>query len=283
MSGAVSAGVAGRGARPEPGPEASLAGPLGALAGARAAAGTAPALAVGVFRGGRLTATALHGSIHVSGPPPRPDTAFRIASCTKSFTAAAVLILRDRGLLDLDSEVSEHLPYLVLLGPGTSGGSAAALTLRMLLTMAGGLPTDDPWADRQEAMAPAAFKSLLSSGVRLVRAPGTAYEYSNLGYAMLGAVIAAVSGREYTDFVRDELLEPLGLRSTGFDRSVPAAGGVATGYCRRGGAWEVQPFSAPGAFSAIGGLFSTLEDMGCWAAWLAAGFTEPGRISPGHP
>ncbi|BCW66119.1 penicillin-binding protein [Arthrobacter sp. NicSoilB4] len=246
---------------------------LEAMAAERAAAGTAPALAVGVFAGGKLRATALRGSIDAAGRPPRADTAFRIASCTKSFTAAAVLILRDRGLLDLDSEVATHLPFLRLIGPAEDMPTGP-LTLRMLLTMSGGLPTDDPWADRQEAMPDADFEALLAAGVRLVRKPGTDYEYSNLGYAMLGAVIAAVTGQGYTEFVRDELLEPLGLVSTGFDASVRAAGGVALGYCRRGGAWEPQPFSGPGAFSAIGGLFSTLHDLGRWADWLADGFTD---------
>lgn len=250
----------------------SLAAGLEAMAADRATAGTAPALAVGVFTGGKLRAAVLRGSIDGAGRPPRADTAFRIASCTKSFTAAAVLILRDRGLLDLDSEVSTHLPYLRLTGPGVDMPNGP-LTLRMLLNMSGGLPTDDPWADRQEAMSGADFEELLGAGVRLVRTPGTAYEYSNLGYAMLGAVITAAAGRDCTEVVRQELLEPLGLWSTGFDAGVRAAGGVAQGYCRRGGAWELQPFSGPGAFSAIGGLFSTLNDLGRWADWLADGFT----------
>lgn len=259
----------------------SLPARLEAMAADRAAAGTAPALAVGVFTGGKLRAAALRGSIDGAGRPPRADTAFRIASCTKSFTAAAVLILRDRGLLDLDSEVSAHLPYLRLTGAGEDMPSGP-LTLRMLLTMSGGLPTDDPWADRQEAMSGRDFEELLGAGVRLVRTPGTSYEYSNLGYAMLGAVITAAAGRDYTEVVRQELLEPLGLWSTGFDADVRAAGGVAQGYCRRGGAWELQPFSGPGAFSAIGGLFSTLNDLGRWAEWLADGFTD-GPEPAGEP
>lgn len=259
----------------------SLEARLEAMAAERAAAGTAPALAVGVFTGGALRTRVLRGSIDEAGRPPRADTAFRIASCTKSFTAAAVLILRDRGLLDLDSEVSAHLPYLQLIGPGEDMPTGP-LTLRMLLTMSGGLPTDDPWADRQEAMPGADFEALLAAGVRLVRTPGTDYEYSNLGYAMLGAVIAAATGHSYTDFVRLELLEPLGLVSTGFDAGVRAAGGVALGYCRRGGAWKPQPFSRPGAFSAIGGLFSTLDDLGRWAGWLADGFSD-GPDPAGEP
>lgn len=282
MSTGLAAGVGG-----QPGPGSgnpagrSLAARLEALAADRAAAGTAPALAVGVFTGGKLKSTVLRGSIDDAGRPPQADTAFRIASCTKSFTAAAVLILRDRGLLDLDSDVSTHLPYLRLIAPGEM--PSGPLTLRMLLTMSGGFPTDDPWADRQEAMTGAGFKDLLGAGVRLVRTPGTDYEYSNLGYAMLGAVVAAATGCDYTDVVRRELLEPLGLFSTGFDARVPAAGGVAQGYCRRGDGWELQPFSGSGAFSAIGGLFSTLYDLGRWAEWLADGFSDgpepPGPLS----
>lgn len=284
----MSTGFAAAGVGGQPGPVPShpaVRGPaarLETLADERAAAGTAPALAVGVFTGGKLQGAVLRGRIDDAGRPPQADTAFRIASCTKSFTAAAVLILRDRGLLDLDSDVSTHLPYLRLIPPGEDMPNGP-LTLRMLLTMSGGLPTDDPWADRQEAMTAAGFEELLGAGVRLVRPPGTDYEYSNLGYAMLGAVIAAATGSDYTDVVRRELLEPLGLSSTGFDADVPAVGGVARGYCRRGDGWELQPFSGPGAFSAIGGLFSTLSDLGRWAEWLADGFSDgpepPGPLS----
>ena len=281
MSARPAAGVDGQPGGGTDGEGDRFAASLDALAADRAAAGTAPALAVGVFTGGKLRAAVLRGSIDEAGRPPRADTAFRIASCTKSFTAAAVLILRDRGLLDLDSEVSTHLPYVRLTGPGEDMPNAP-LTLRMLLTMSGGLPTDDPWADRQEAIPCTDFEDLLGAGVRLVRTPGTAYEYSNLGYAMLGAVITAVAGRDYTEVVRQELLEPLGLVSTGFDVRVRAAGGVAQGYCRRGEAWEPQPFSGPGAFSAIGGLFSTLTDLGRWADWLADGFTD-GPEPAGEP
>ncbi len=283
----MSAGLtAGAGGQPGADPRAQdqdqdrLQARLEAMAADRAAAGTAPALAVGVFSRGKLRAAVLRGSVDAAGRPPQADTAFRIASCTKSFTAAAVLILRDRGLLDLDSEVSAHLPYLKLIGPG-GGMPNGPLTLRMLLSMSGGLPTDDPWADRQEAMSVTDFEALLGAGVRLVRTPGTDYEYSNLGYAMLGAVIAAAAGRGYTDVVRQELLEPLGLLGTGFDARVTAAGGVAQGYCRRGEVWELQPFSGPGAFSAIGGLFSTLADLGRWADWLADAFTD-GPEPPGE-
>ncbi|MGG5173927.1 serine hydrolase domain-containing protein [Pseudarthrobacter sp. J1763] len=241
----------------------------------------APALAVGVFNGNRLQRTVLEGKIDDAGTPPQADTAFRIASCTKSFTAAAILILRDRGLLELDDEVVTYLPHLRLLAP-SADIPYGPLTLRMLLSMSGGMPTDDPWADRQEAMPDAAFEELLAAGIRLVRKPGTGYEYSNLGYAMLGAVIAKVTGTAYIEVVRKELLEPLGLLSTGFDSRVPANGGVAKGYSRRGDSWELQPFTGPGAFSAIGGLFSTVNDLGRWATWFADAFND-GPEEPASP
>jgi CubicO group peptidase (beta-lactamase class C family) len=142
----------------------------------------------------------------------------------------------------------------------------------MLLSMSGGLPTDDPWADRQESMSREAFGRLLTDGVRFVTTPGTAYEYSNLGYTVLGCVIEAASGQPYRDFVDQRLIRPLGLTSTGFDTSVAAPGGIATGHFRLDGRWEAVPFSGPGVFSAMGGLFSTVDDLARWVSWLADAF-----------
>lgn len=270
------------GARPE---EQMMTGLTGMLAD-RMARGLAPALALAVFDRGRMVQRGLLGSVDGQAKPPRVDTAFRIASCTKSFTAAAVLLLRERGRLALDDDVARYVPGLRVFGPGGEARHDFRPSIRQLLTMSAGLPTDDPWADRQENLSNAAFGSLLAAGIRLVRAPGTGYEYSNLGYALLGQVIEAASGQAYIDFIRTELLEPLGLSATGFDAAVPARGGVAGGCRRDGTAWERLPFSSPGAFSAIGGLFSTLEDLGRWAAWLADGFgtTEEADIAPlGRP
>src|SRR4051794_17756536 len=100
----------------------------------RHAAGVAPSLAWGVLAGGAL----------IDGDD--VDTAYRIASCTKSFTAAALLLQRDRGLVDLDAAVTDWVPALRLV-PANS----TVPTLRQLLTMSAGLANDDPWADRQEA------------------------------------------------------------------------------------------------------------------------------------
>ncbi len=120
-------------------------------------------------------------------PTPGPDTAFRIASCTKSFTAVAMLQLRDAGLLDLDAPVSEYLPLTTI--------PDAAPTVAHLASMAAGLPTDDPWGDRQESLPLDVLDALAAAGFRLIDAPGARFEYSNLGYALLGRVLARVSGR----------------------------------------------------------------------------------------
>jgi CubicO group peptidase (beta-lactamase class C family) len=218
----------------------------------RHGSGAAPRLAWGVLAGGELVDAAGFGA--------DADTAFRIASCTKSFTAAALLLLRDRGLVDLDASVTEWVPALQLRPAGS-----AVPSVRQLLTMSSGLPSDDPWADRQEAMSDADFDAACAGGVRLMWPPGAAFEYSNLGYALLGRVIQVAAGRPYHDVVTDELLAPLGLTRTSF--SAPD-GDVAVGCERVDETWVDLPFSARGAFSPIGGLFSTVTDLARWMQWF---------------
>jgi CubicO group peptidase (beta-lactamase class C family) len=244
---------------------------------ARGRAGRSPGLAYAVSRGGRVLRSGGYGRIDDAGTPPGPATAFRIASCTKSFTGAAVLLLRDRGGLRLDDPVLQHLPAAT--GLRTPAGEPE-LTLRMLLTMSAGLATDNEWGDRQESISRDELDAMLASAVRWSHPPGTAFEYSNLGYAILGRVIEAVAGEPYVRFVEREFLRPLGLTGTGFDEHVPATGGVATGYRRTGdGSWSALPFSGPGGFSPIGGLFSTAEDLSRWAGWFSSAF-PPASAAP---
>lgn len=202
------------------------------------------------------------------GRVPTIDTAFRIASCSKSFTAAALMIMVERGLVELDDPVVAHLDLGPLIGP--DGAEVPAPTLRQLVAMAGGLPSDDPWADRQESLSAARFRDLVTAGVRFSRAPGSGYEYSNLGFALVGAVIEQVSGRSFVDVVTTELIEPLGLTGIGYDDRVGGADGVATGYARFDDSWEQQPVTGPGAFSPIGGVFATASALTRWIGWLSA-------------
>ena len=163
-----------------------------------------PAVAYGIVAGGSLAHAGGVGESWLGGPPPGADTVFRIASMTKSFTASAVLALRDSGVLRLDDPVTDFVPEL-RGQPGVTADSPA-ISLRHLLTMTSGFPTDDPWGDRQQGTPLPDFAAILARGVRPAWAPGTRFEYSNLGYAVLGRVIAAVTQADYADFVRDRVL-----------------------------------------------------------------------------
>ncbi|MEZ5408534.1 MAG: serine hydrolase [Acidimicrobiales bacterium] len=242
-----------------------------------------------------LAITAGAGIVHLSAPlhperagtpaadhpAPGPGTAYRIASMTKSFTAAAVLQLRDRGRLRLDDAVEDHVPELA----GLSGPTAdsRAVTIRQLASMAGGLASDDPWADRLLDADDVTMDALFRSGATFATAPGTAFVYSNYGYAMLGRVITAAAGRPFQEHITAELLEPLGLAGTGW---VPpplsgAPQGVAPACWLVDGKLVAEPVLADGGFAAMGGLWSTAADIARWSGWLADAF--PARDGPDDP
>ncbi len=166
--------------------------------------GAQPAIAYGVVSGGRLVHSAGFGARALGAAPPDADTVFRIASMSKSFTASAVLLLRDAGALALDDPAAAHVPQLA--GWRYGSADAAPVTIRQLLTMTAGFPTDDPWGDRQQGLPIQAFDELLARGISFNWAPGTRFEYSNLGYAILGRVVTEASGVLYDEFIRTRLL-----------------------------------------------------------------------------
>lgn len=228
----------------------------------------APAQVRGVFADGALQSVVAAGEL-----PAAPErTAFRIASCTKSFTAASALLLETDGLLDLDEPLADALDVpLRIRGP-----EGRPPTVLDALAMRAGFPTDDPWADRQESLPDDEFAALLEEGVRTIFPAGERFEYSNLGYAIVGRIIADRAGMPFRRVVESRLLEPLGLTGTGFDESV---GGAVTGYRPGPDGWEPLPYSSPGAFSPIGGLFSTATDLARWCGVLS-GAIEAGDVLP---
>jgi CubicO group peptidase (beta-lactamase class C family) len=232
------------------------------------AGGTVPALVYGVIKDGELIHSRGLGSIDLDGSdldgtdnPPNVDTLFRIASMTKSFTAATLLSLRDEGRLGLDDHLVDYVPELRL-----GGAENHQITLRHLLTMTAGFPTDDPWGDRQQDLHPDDFASLLATPLEPMWRPGDRFEYSNLGYALLGRVIESVMGMPYRDVVKSKVLSPLSLTSTGFDTADVEPSRLATGYVRREGDWVVEPISGYGAFAPMGGLLSTVSDLTRWVS-----------------
>lgn len=235
----------------------------------RNARGFAPSCVWGAFDRSGLVHTGSTGRLP-DGEAPTENTAYRIASCTKSFVAASVLALRDAGRLNLDEPITTFVPAFSAVTLPTADSPIP--TLRMLLTMSAGFPTDNPWGDRQESISNDDLNALLARGLNFDSIPGTTFAYSNLGYALVGRAIEAVSGMSFIQFVTTRLIEPLELTGTGFDTSVPASGGIAIGTRWQDDHWEPLPFSGPGAFSPIGGLFSTVTDLARWAGWLASAF-----------
>jgi len=197
------------------------------------------------------------------------SAAFRIASMTKSFTAATVLCLRDEGLLSLDAPIADLLP------PARSIGlppSAPPLRIAHLLTMTGGFPTDDPWGDRQESLPLPDFDALVAAGLTFCRPPGLEFEYANIGYALLGRVIAQVTGSDYRDVVRERLLDPLGMTASTFD--VLATSHRIVGRHPTAQGLIDQAEGPSGAFSPMGGLWSTVGDVAGWVAFLESAWAD---------
>ena len=226
---------------------------------ARVRDGRAPTSSAALFTRDGVVATA--AATDGTDPPPTPATAYRVASCTKSLTAATLLTLVDDGVLHLDQPLD-----------ATILGAGRAPTLGELASMAGGIPIDDPWADRQESLSAEGMDALLADGVRLAAEPGTRYEYSSFGYAILGRVLERATGTPYPALVRERLLDPLDLGRIGFDRGI--GGPIAAGYAKRDGGWVEQPWSEPGAFSALGGIVASPTALAGWAGWLASAWRD---------
>jgi CubicO group peptidase (beta-lactamase class C family) len=228
-----------------------------------------PSVAYGLVKDGVLVHASGVGAL-VDGRVPGPDDVFRIASMTKSFTASAVLLLRDRGMLRLDDELSTYLPWTAGLVPA---GAGPGIRIGDLLSMKAGFPTDDPWGDRHESLAIVDFDALVERGITFARAPRTGYEYSNLGYALLGRVVTVVSGTDYRDVVHAELLDPLGLAATRYDARAVPADLLVQGYAPTDGGLVAEPLTAPGAFSPMGGLHSSVRDLATWVGGFQSSWT----------
>jgi CubicO group peptidase (beta-lactamase class C family) len=199
-----------------------------------------------------------------------PETVFRIASMTKSFTAMAILKLRDEGKLSLDDPAARYVPDLANLPYPTS--DSPAITIRHLLTHSEGFPEDNPWGDRQLAQPDETMRAWMKAGIPFSTAPGTAFEYSNYGFAILGQVVAKASGKPYAVYVRENILRPLGMTATTFEMSEVPRDKIALGYRREDTGWKPEPILAHGSFGAMGGLWTNANDLARYVAFLMSAF-----------
>ena len=242
-----------------------------------------PGAAWGIVVDGRVAHVGTHGLRDVARRAPvQPDSVFRIASMTKSFTAVAILQLRDAGKLGLDDPVERHLPELAAWRYPTT--DSPRLTIRHLLTHSAGFPEDNPWGDQQLAISEATFNALLAQGMSFSSAPGTSYEYSNYGFALLGRIVSRVSGMPYTAYVQRHILDPLGMRSTTLEPARVSPDQLALGYRWEDGQWKLEPQLADGAFGAMGGMLTSVDDLTRYvgmflAAWPARDGAETAPLS----
>jgi D-alanyl-D-alanine-carboxypeptidase/D-alanyl-D-alanine-endopeptidase len=226
-----------------------------------------PGLVYGIVVDGRLVHVGTFGVQDLdSHRPITADTLFRIASMTKAFTALTVLKLRDDGRVRLDAPAAEYVPEL--RGWKYPTDDSPQIRVRDLLNHAAGFVTDDPWGDRQTPMPEADFTRLLRDGVPFTRAPGTAYEYSNLGYALLGRIVTNASKQPYAETITRTLLRPLGMESSGFVADAAPRERRALGYRWEDNTWRLEPTLTHGAFGAMGGVQTSANDYAKWIAFL---------------
>jgi N-acyl-D-aspartate/D-glutamate deacylase len=225
------------------------------------ATGASPGAAVIVLRDGEVLHESGYGYADLERRVPiTPQTAFRLASVSKQFTAMAVTILADRGQLAYDDPVVKFLPELTRFGD--------RITLRHLLTHTGGLPdyydvleeaATDHMPDTEEAM-----EFLAGWGEPLFPA-GARYEYSNPGYEMLALVVERASGQRFGQFVEDNIFVPLGMSDSVIrDSSEPEIPNRALGYTRADGGFTLDDDHNLNHIIGSGGMYSSVEDLARW-------------------
>ena len=250
-------------------------------------------LAVGVVRNGSLEFFDAHGVADLaSNTPVTEDTVFRIASITKTFTAVAVMQLREQGRVDLDAPASDYLRAYRLIPARASFRPA---TVRDLLTHTAGVPQmPHPARALMTLFAGSALTEggesydlgeplptlagYYGGGLRLAAEPGTRFTYGDHGFATLGQIVEDVSGKPLDRYFRGHIFEPLGMADTDLLRSERVKARLATGYkLRSRGVTAVtdRQWVTPGASS----IYSTTRDMARYVAALAGGgANEHGRV-----
>lgn len=201
-----------------------------------------------------------------SDAPVEAATVFRIASMTKSFTALAILKLRDEGKLSLEDPVARWIPEFAHMPLPTN--DTAPIRIRQLMSHSAGFPEDNPWGDRQLAASDADLTGWLRLGIPFSTPPDTRYEYSNYAFGLLGRVVTKASGMPYERYVKTEILEKLGMTSSAFEFASVPADKRAKGYRLRPDGSYLEEAPLPhGAFGAMGGLLTNAADLGKYVAF----------------
>jgi len=241
------------------------------------AAQGAPGVSVGIVIDGELAYAKGFGVVDpATKAVPDADTVYRIGSISKSFTGLALLSLRDDGALDLDDTLAHWIPDAAKIVYPTH--DAPPITLRHLTQHTSGLP-------RMGAFVPdkgpdeATVVGALAKTV-LDRAPGLESVYSNFGFSLLGIVASHAAKQPLHDLIAARLFKPLGMSSTGWDVATVPAGHLAPAFTKGPEAGAVPP-DRLGAADAAGGIYSSVRDMGRYAAFLLAAYPPRDEVDHG--
>ena len=196
-----------------------------------------------------------------------PSTKFRIGSITKQFTAAAILLLAERGKLALEDPVKKHYP--------NAPAAWDAITIRHVLTHTSGIPNHTSFPEFQQTghLLPATPEQTIASfrDKPLDFAPGERMSYSNSGYVLLGHLVERLSGQSYAEYLRANIFEPLGMHDSGYDFSAVIIPNRASGYTRAADGIRNAPYVDMTVPHGAGGLYSTTEDLLRWTQGLFGG------------
>jgi CubicO group peptidase (beta-lactamase class C family) len=236
----------------------TLAAELSRLVAQEQRTGRLPSIAAAVLRDGEIVWESAVGAADVEAKrDATTDTQYRLGSITKTFTAAAIMQLRDAGKLDLEDRLDKHVD-----------GAAHAPTLRRLVSHTSGLQRethDDAWLKKKFASVPELLETFHEA--EQILPPGARFHYSNLAFALLGIVVERVSGKSYTDYVEQRVLKPVGLKRTTFAPDKNAAKGyLVKPYVD--GVWDEAPIET-GAWISAGQMWGTVHDLCRWAQFLA--------------
>ncbi len=243
-----------------------------------------PGLVYGIVANGQLVHKGALGFTDIQKKTPAtPSSLFRIASMSKSFACMAILKLRDAGKLNLEDPAYAYIPELKGLKYPTL--DAPHITIRHLMTHGAGFPEDNPWGDRQLADSDADLMAFIAGQVSFSNPPGVAYEYSNLGFALLGKIITKASGMRYQDYVKREILVPLGMEKTTYEFAEVEPLQLAHGYRWLNNTWndEALLHDAPdGSWGAMGAMISSVDEFAAYMA-LHLQAWPPGNTADSGP
>ena len=212
-----------------------------------------PGVAYGIVVDSELIVAGAAGLLDISRElPATTGAAFRIASMSKSFTAMAIMKLRDEGKLSLSDPATDYIPEMAALKYLTS--DSPVIDIENLMTMTAGFPEDNPWGDRQLDEPDEMLINLLAEGIAFSNPPSYTFEYSNTGYALLGNIISRVSGMPYQQYITENILLPLGMKNTYWEYDKIPKELLAIGYRWEDDQWKLEPMLHDGSYGAMGGI-----------------------------